>query len=51
MRGLLDSALGGPVWQDLAMCALLTALYAALGILILDRFVDAARRSAALSLT
>jgi ABC-2 type transport system permease protein len=51
MRGLLDSARGGPVWRDLAMCALLTAVYATLGILILDRFVDAARRSATLSLT
>jgi hypothetical protein len=33
------------------MCALLTAVYATIGILILDRFVDAARRSASLSLT
>jgi ABC-2 type transport system permease protein len=51
MRSLLDSALGGPVWRDLAMCALLTTVYAVVGILILDRFVDSARRTATLSLT
>jgi hypothetical protein len=51
MRGLLDAAQGGPVWRDLAMCTLLTLTYATVGILILDRFVDAARRSASLSLT
>ena len=37
--------------DDLAMCALLTVAYAAIGIVILDRFLDAARRSATLSLT
>lgn len=51
MRGLLDAAQGGPVWRDLVMCALLTSAYAIVGILILDRFIDAARRSATLSLT
>jgi ABC-2 type transport system permease protein len=51
MQALLHGALGGAVWRDLAMCALLTAVYAAIGISILDRFLDAARRSATLSLT
>ena len=51
MRGLLHGALGGPVWRDLAMCALLTTVYAIVAILVLDRFLDAARRSATLSLT
>lgn len=51
MRGLLHGSLGGPVWRDLAMCALLSVVYAAIGIAILDRFLDAARRSATLSLT
>ena len=39
MRGLLDAAQGGPVWRDLALCALLTVVYATVGILVLDRFV------------
>jgi hypothetical protein len=39
------------VWSDLGMCALLTAIYGAIGIAIVDRFLDAARRSASLSLT
>jgi ABC-2 type transport system permease protein len=51
MQALLHGALGGAVWRDLAMSALLTTVYAAIGISILDRFLDAARRSATLSLT
>ena len=51
MSALLHGSLGGPVWRDLAMCALLTVVYAVIGIAILDRFLDAARRSATLSLT
>ena len=51
MRALLHGSLGGEVWRDLAMCAALTAVYAVIGIAILDRFLDAARRSATLSLT
>jgi ABC-2 type transport system permease protein len=51
MRALLHGALGGEVWRDLGMCALLTLAYGAIGIAILDRFLDAARRSATLSLT
>jgi hypothetical protein len=39
------------VWRDLGMCVLLTVVYGAVGIAILDRFLDAARRSASLSLT
>jgi ABC-2 type transport system permease protein len=51
MRALLHGSLGGPVWRDLAVCALLTTAYGAVGIAIVDRFLDAARRSASLSLT
>ena len=51
MRALLHGSLGGPVWRDLGMCALLSLAYGAAGISILDRFLDAARRSATLSLT
>lgn len=51
MRALLHGSLGGAVWQDLGMCVLLTVVYAVIGISILDRFLDAARRSATLSLT
>ena len=51
MRALLHGALGGEVWRDLGMCVLLTVVYGAVGIAILDRFLDAARRSASLSLT
>jgi len=48
---LLDSSLGGHPWRDLAICAGLATVYAAFGIAILGRFVDAARRRATLSLT
>jgi hypothetical protein len=51
MQALLHGALGGPAWGDLGMCALLSLVYGAIGISILDRFMDAARRSATLSLT
>jgi ABC-2 type transport system permease protein len=51
MRALLESSLGGHPWRDLAMCVGLAAVYATVGILILDRFIDAARRRATLSLT
>ena len=51
MQALLHGALGGAVWRDLAMCTLLSVVYAAIGISIVDRFLDAARRSASLSLT
>jgi ABC-2 type transport system permease protein len=51
LPALLHGALGGPAWRDLGMCALLSVVYGAIGISILDRFMDAARRSATLSLT
>jgi ABC-2 type transport system permease protein len=51
MRALLHSARGGDPWRDLAMCAGLATIYGAFGIAILDRFMDAARRRATLSLT
>jgi hypothetical protein len=51
MRALLHSALGGRPWHDIAICAGLAAVYAAVGIALVDRFIDAARRRATLSLT
>jgi ABC-2 type transport system permease protein len=51
MGALLHASLGGAVWRDLGMCALLSLVYGAIGISVLERFLDAARRSATLSLT
>jgi ABC-2 type transport system permease protein len=51
MRALLHSALGGQPWREIAVCAGLAVLYAAIGVALLDRFLDAARKRATLSLT
>jgi ABC-2 type transport system permease protein len=51
MRALLHAALGGHPWHDIAVCAGLAAVYAAVGIALVERFIDAARRRATLSLT
>lgn len=51
MRALLHAAIGGNPWRDLAVCSGLAVVYAAIGVAIVDRFVDAARRRATLSLT
>jgi ABC-2 type transport system permease protein len=51
MQSLLHGALGGAVWRDLGMCALLSLVYGVIGFSIVDRFMDSARRSATLSLT
>ena len=51
MRALLHSALGGHPWRDIAVCGGLAAVYAAIGIALVERFIDAARRRATLSLT
>ncbi len=51
MRALLDSALGGQPWREIAVCAGLAVVYAAVGVALLDRFLDAARQRATLSLT
>jgi ABC-2 type transport system permease protein len=51
MRALLHSALGGQPWREIAVCAGLALVYAAVGVALLDRFLDAARERATLSLT
>jgi ABC-2 type transport system permease protein len=51
MRALLHSALGGHPWREVGLCAGLAVGYAALGVALLERFLDAARERATLSLT
>jgi ABC-2 type transport system permease protein len=51
MNAFRDSALGGSVLPDLAMCFALGIGYIALGFLVMDRMLRAARERAALSLT
>ena len=51
MRALLHSALGGHPWREVGLCAGLAVVYAALGVALLERFLDAARERATLSLT
>ena len=51
MRAIREAALGGPALTDLGMCALLGAIYTAIGVLIVGRLLDAARRRATLALT
>jgi len=51
MRAIRESALGGTPLPDVAMCGVLGALYMAVGIVVLDTVLSAARRRATLSLT
>ncbi len=51
MRAIREAALGGPALTDLGMCALLGAIYTAIGVLVVGRLLDAARRRATLALT
>jgi ABC-2 type transport system permease protein len=51
MNAIRQSSLGGTPWPDLGLCVALGALYIAIGILVLDRALTAARARAALSLT
>jgi ABC-2 type transport system permease protein len=51
MNAIRESSLGGSPLDDLAMCLLLGTAYVALGILVTDRALKAARERAALSLT
>ena len=51
MRAIRESALGGTPLPDVAMCGVLGALYVAVGIVVLDTVLSAARRRATLSLT
>jgi ABC-2 type transport system permease protein len=51
MRSIREAALGGPALADMGMCALLGVIYTLIGVLIVGRLLDAARRRATLALT
>ena len=51
MRALLDAALGGRPWANIAACLALAAVYTSVGVALVGRFLDSARRRATLSLT
>jgi ABC-2 type transport system permease protein len=50
MNAIRESALGGTPLPDIAMCLVLGGIYTAIGVLIVDRVLRAARAKAALSL-
>jgi ABC-2 type transport system permease protein len=51
VNAIRESALGGSPLPDVAMCALLGAVYTAIGVAVVERVLRAARASASLSLT
>jgi ABC-2 type transport system permease protein len=51
MRAIRHGAFGGPALADVGVCLALTAGYVLVGMLLLDRMLEAARRDATLSLT
>jgi hypothetical protein len=52
MKALSDSAVtGGSPFFDIGMCLLLSVLYALIGAVLLEHFLQSARRRATLSLT
>jgi ABC-2 type transport system permease protein len=51
LRALLYSSSGGPVWSALGMCVLLAAVYLVIGLVLVGRVIDAARRDASLALS
>jgi ABC-2 type transport system permease protein len=51
MNAIRESALGGTPWPDAVMCLALGGAYVGLGIVVLERALQAARARAALSLT
>ncbi len=51
LRALLYSSTGGPVWSALGMCALLAAIYLGIGLFLVGRVLDAARRDASLAIS
>src|SRR5262249_27427971 len=51
MNVIRGSAIGGTPWPELLVCVALGALYIAVGIVVLDRALTAARARAVLSLT
>jgi ABC-2 type transport system permease protein len=51
MRAIREAALGGPALTDMGMCALLGVIYLLIGVVLVGRLLDAARRRATLALT
>ena len=51
MNAVRESALGGTPWPDLGMAVALGCVYVAIGLLVLERMLDAARARAVLALT
>jgi ABC-2 type transport system permease protein len=51
MRAIRESATGGTPLPDIAMCLLLGGIYVAIGVVVTETVLRAARRSASLSLT
>jgi ABC-2 type transport system permease protein len=51
VTAIRESALGGESLPDIAMCLGLGSLYVLVGVLVLDRMLDAARARAVLALT
>jgi ABC-2 type transport system permease protein len=51
IAAIRESALGGTPWPDIGMCAALGIVYVALGILVTERLLRAARERATLALT
>ncbi len=51
IAGIRQAALGGSAWDDVGMALALGAAYTLLGVLVVHRLLDAARRKATLSLT
>ena len=51
MRAIRESSTGGTPLPDIGMCVLLGSIYVAIGVVLTERVLRAARRSASLSLT
>ena len=51
MRAIRESATGGTPLPDIGMCLLLGGIYVAIGVVVTETVLRAARRSASLSLT
>jgi hypothetical protein len=51
MQAIRESAQGGTPIPDLLVCVGLGLLYTAIGVVVVDRFLNAARARAVLSLT
>jgi ABC-2 type transport system permease protein len=51
MNAIREAAAGGTPWPDIGMCFVLAAAYTAVGIVLVEHMLRAARKKAALSLT